>query len=163
MIGGALARPVKAFPSIFAPGSLWDHYPYLLPNLFSAVCVFMGVIVGVLFLEETHELKKHKRDRGVELGKRLLSYFQHSKSSSHSHRKSLEEEPLLDSSEQLPGYRVSGTTQQLAPAASPSLQAPLDLENSVITRVAAPERPSSSTIFTRPVVLIIITYGILAL
>lgn len=162
MIGGALARPVKAFPSIFAPGSLWDHYPYLLPNLFSAVCVFMGVIIGVLFLEETHEEKKHNRDRGVELGKRLLSYFQQSKSS-HSQGKSLEEEPLLDAGEQLPGYQSTETTQRIAPAAGSSLQPLPDLENSVITRVAASERPSSSRIFTRPVVLIIITYGILAL
>ncbi|OIW32111.1 MFS general substrate transporter [Coniochaeta ligniaria NRRL 30616] len=161
MIGGLLARPVKAFPSIFAPGSLWDQYPYLLPNLFSAVCVFMGLIVGVLFLEETHEEKKHKRDRGLELGKRLLSYFQQSKSS-NSRGKCLEEEPLLDGGEQLPGYQSTDTTQRLASVAGPGLPPSLDLENSVITRVAAPERPSSPVIFTRPVVLIIITYGILA-
>lgn len=161
MIGGALARPVRAFPSLFAPGSLWDHYPYLLPNLFSAVCVFMGVIVGVLFLEETHEEKKHKRDRGVELGKRLLSFFQRNKSS-QTHGKSLEEEPLLDAGEQLPGYRSSDTTPQMGPSSSPSLQPPLELDNPVIARATVPERPSSSRIFTRPVVLIIITYGILA-
>lgn len=162
MIGGALARPVRAFPSIFAPGSLWDHYPYLLPNLFSAVCVFMGVIVGVLFLEETHEEKKHKRDRGVEIGKRLLSFFQRNKSS-QSHGKSLEEEPLLDAGEQLPGYRSTDATQQLGPSASPSLHPPLELDNPIIARATVPERPSSSRIFTRPVILIIITYGILAL
>jgi hypothetical protein len=162
MIGGALARPVNAFPSVFPPGSLWDHYPYLLPNLFSAICVFMGVIVGVLFLEETHEEKKHKRDRGVELGKRLLSYFQRRKSTT-GHGKSLEAEPLLDAGEQLPGYRSIDAALPLASVTPPSLQTPLDLENPVTTRMAAPETPSSSKIFTRPVVLIIITYGILAL
>ncbi|KAB5532755.1 major facilitator superfamily domain-containing protein [Coniochaeta sp. 2T2.1] len=161
MIGGALARPVRAFPSLFAPGSLWDHYPYLLPNLFSAICVFMGVIVGVLFLEETHEEKKHKRDRGVELGKRLLSLFNRDKSTLR-HGKSLEEEPLLEGEEQLPGYQTTDPTQQLASSTASSLQPPLDLESSVITRVAAPEAPVTSRIFTRPVIMIIISYGILA-
>ena len=162
MIGGALARPVNAFPSIFAPGSLWDHYPYLLPNLFSAVCVFMGVVVGVLFLEETHEEKKHKRDRGVELGKRLVAYFQRRKRSSAS-PKSLEDEPLLETGEQLPGYQSTDAGQPLASVTSASLQAPVDLENPVVTRVPPAEPPSSSKIFTRPVILIIVTYGILAL
>lgn len=163
MIGGALARPVNAYPSIFAPGSLWDRYPYLLPNLFSAICVFMGVVVGVLFLEETHAEKKHKRDRGVELGKRVLALFQRSRSRT-ANDKSFETEPLLDAGEQLPGYRSSNAAQPLASVASSSLQTPLDLENPVVTLAAPPEMSSSSSkIFTRPVVLIIITYGILAL
>ncbi|KAB5536061.1 major facilitator superfamily domain-containing protein [Coniochaeta sp. 2T2.1] len=161
MIGGALARPVRAFPFLFAPGSLWAHYPYLLPNLFSAICVFMGVIVGVLFLEETHEEKKHKRDRGVELGKRLLSLFNRNETTFR-HGKSLEEEPLLEGEEQLPGYHTTDPTQQLSSATASSLQPPLDLESSVITRVAAPEAPVTSRIFTRPVIMIIISYGILA-
>jgi hypothetical protein len=162
MIGGALAKPVDAFPSIFAPGSLWDHYPYLLPNLFSAVCVFIGVIIGVLFLEETHEEKKHKRDRGVELGKRLLSRIQW-KTRKPSHGKALEEQPLLENEEQLPGYRSTNKRKQLASSAGPSLQQPLDSETSLLARVAASEMQASSAIFTRPVVMIIISYGILAL
>lgn len=154
-----MAEPVKAYPSIFLPGSIWDRYPYLLPNLFSAVSVFMGVIVGVLFLEETHEDKKHTRDRGVELGNRILAFFER-KESSPRQGKGLEEEHLLDTEEQLPGY---DTALQLGSTNDPAIQRPLDLVNPVITRVAAPERPSPATIFTRPVVLIIISYGILAL
>jgi hypothetical protein len=161
MIGGALAKPADVFPSIFPPGSLFDRYPYLLPNLFSAVCVFIGFFIGVLFLEETHEEKKQQRDRGVELGKHLLSYFQR-KGLPSRRGKILEEQPLLESEDQLPGYRSTHMASQLATSAGPSFHQPLDLESSVITRVAAPEMRPPSTIFTRPVVLIIISYGILA-
>ena len=50
-IGGALARPCISYPQFFAKGTIWDRFPYLLPNLFSAATVFIGVIVGLLFLQ----------------------------------------------------------------------------------------------------------------
>lgn len=71
-IGGALAEPVRNYPSIFAEGGLFDEYPYLLPNLFCAVCVVFGVAIGLLFLEETHQEKKSRRDVGVEAGSWIL-------------------------------------------------------------------------------------------
>ena len=72
-IGGGLAvQPVRNYPSLFAQGGLFDKYPYLLPNLFCAVCVVFGVTVGLLFLEETHQEKKARRDVGVEIGSRIL-------------------------------------------------------------------------------------------
>lgn len=162
MIGGALAKPVDAFPSIFTPGSLWDRYPYLLPNLFSAICVFIGLVIGILFLEETHAEKKHNRDGGLELGKRLISYFQRTKRSSR-HGKCPEEEPLIEAEEQLPGYQSTGTSPMLASFTGPSLHEPSDIENSTApAREVAPERKPSK-IFTRQIIFIIITYGILAL
>ncbi|KAF1981358.1 MFS general substrate transporter [Aulographum hederae CBS 113979] len=71
-LGGTLAEPVKNYPSAFAPGSIWEQYPYLLPNVVCTVVVVVGVVIGVLFLEETHYGKKNQRDRGVELGHWLL-------------------------------------------------------------------------------------------
>jgi hypothetical protein len=121
----------------------------------------MGVVVGILFLEETHEEKKHHRDRGVELGKRLLSCFQGLKSSPK-HAKSFEEEPLLDAEEQLPGYQTTSTAQPLPSVTTADLQPPLDLETAIIVRAPVSQIPKTK-IFTRPVVLIIITYGVLAL
>ena len=72
MIGGALARPCLSYPELFPRGTIWDRYPYLLPNLFSAATVFIGVVIGFLFLEETHTAKKLERDAGRELGERLI-------------------------------------------------------------------------------------------
>lgn len=162
MIGGALAKPVEAFPAIFPSGSLWDRYPYLLPNLVSAVCVFFGVIIGLLFLEETHAERKHQRDRGVELGNYLVSRMPWSKRGSVHDKKSLEEQPLLEAEEQLPGYRTNENSPHLTSSTGPDLQERLDLEDAVPVIAADAERKQASKIFTRPVVLNIISYGILA-
>ena len=66
-----MADPVKNYPGLFSPGSIFETYPFLLPNLVSAVFVLFGVIVGVLFLEETHEKKRCRRDIGLEIGQWL--------------------------------------------------------------------------------------------
>jgi hypothetical protein len=164
MIGGALARPVDAFPTIFTPGSLWDKFPYLLPNLFSAVCVLFSVIIGLLFLEETHPEKKQNRDRGLELGNRVLSYWNEKVVSRCRKAKGKEWQPLLESEEQLPGYRSDEDSAQFVVTPRSVVQDPFDLEDAVtLVKVAVPERKPTGKIFTRPVILIIVSYGILAL
>ena len=72
-MGGTLAQPVKNYPSYFLPGSFFDKYPYLLPNLVCTAVVIFGLVVGVLFLEETHEDKKDRKDIGLEMGRRVLN------------------------------------------------------------------------------------------
>ncbi|KAL1842876.1 hypothetical protein VTJ49DRAFT_3893 [Mycothermus thermophilus] len=153
MIGGALAKPVDSLPSVFAPGSIWDRLPYLLPNLFSACCVFFGVIIGLLFLEETHAEKKQRRDRGVELGKYLLSYLpgKSTKPKSSTAAKDAEEQPLLSDTESLPGY-LSDATLDVSEQDRHSLDEACG---------HAPTKPATK-IFTKPVVTIIASYGILA-
>lgn len=54
MIGGYLAEPVKHYPSIFHENTIWDHYPYLLPNLIVVVFLFASSMTGLFFLEEVH-------------------------------------------------------------------------------------------------------------
>lgn len=71
-LGGALARPVLSYPNLFKPGTIFDRFPFLLPNLVCIVILIIGIFIGVLFLEETHVEKKHRRDRGVEFGRWLL-------------------------------------------------------------------------------------------
>ncbi|KAG9236815.1 major facilitator superfamily domain-containing protein [Amylocarpus encephaloides] len=73
MLGGALAKPVDNLPQLFSPGSIWETFPYLLPNLVCTIIVSFGVLVGILFLEETHEEKKYRRDPGLETGKWLIN------------------------------------------------------------------------------------------
>lgn len=70
-LGGVLARPAKAWPQVFA-GTLFETYPYLLPNLFCTAVVLFGLTVGILFLEETHEDRKYDRDCGREAGQWIL-------------------------------------------------------------------------------------------
>ncbi|KAF2196800.1 MFS general substrate transporter [Delitschia confertaspora ATCC 74209] len=72
-LGGVLAEPVKNYPTLFAPGSVFETYPYLLPNLVCTAVVIFGLGVGILFLEETHEDKRHERDRGLEAGKWIVA------------------------------------------------------------------------------------------
>ncbi len=72
-IGGTLAEPAKNYPALFPAGSLFDRFPYLLPNLVCTAVVVFGLVVGCLFLRETHEDAKHRRDPGTELGDWLLT------------------------------------------------------------------------------------------
>ncbi|KAH8879706.1 MFS general substrate transporter [Thozetella sp. PMI_491] len=154
MIGGALAEPVASFPGIFTPGGLFDRFPYLLPNLFSALCVFFGLIVGILFLEETHAEKKRQRDRGLEVGNFIISKIPSCRWAGGERKP--EKQPLLaqldgEVDEDLPGYRSTESSPRLMPLPEPTNE-PQDLSHS-----KAPAK-----IFTRDVVLNIVSYGILA-
>jgi hypothetical protein len=54
VIGGHLADPVKTLPSIFREGTLWETFPYLLPNLIVILIIITGGFLGLFFLEESH-------------------------------------------------------------------------------------------------------------
>lgn len=45
-----------------------DKYPYALSNIVVAVFLVISMIVGILFLEETHYRQKKRRDVGLEIG-----------------------------------------------------------------------------------------------
>ncbi|KAI1142304.1 MFS general substrate transporter [Hypoxylon sp. FL0543] len=168
MIGGALARPCISYPSLFSPGTIWDRYPYLLPNLFSAFVVFIGVVNGILFLEETHAEKKLSRDRGLELGNWILSGLPILRKCAEprdekSKLAEMETQPLIDhDDEQLPGYRTNENSPESSPrirsASVPSISwDSLDLEGGRVD-----SNLGISRIFNRPVILNIISFGILA-
>ena len=145
------------------PGSIWERFPYLLPNLVCTVIVSVGVVVGILFLEETHEEKKYRRDPGLEAGKWLVRKFASCRESNGS-RGEKNSDPdevvsLLSEDEQPPGYRTREGSPRLAATPSPEPQDPLDLNdaNSVFR-----SKPAVTKAFTRQVVLNIVGYGILA-
>ncbi|KAK5110608.1 hypothetical protein LTR62_005647 [Meristemomyces frigidus] len=71
-LGGTLADPVRNYPSLFTKGTIFEEYPYLLTNLVCAGVVIFSLIIGLLFLEETHEDKKERRDLGRELGDKIF-------------------------------------------------------------------------------------------
>lgn len=163
MLGGALARPVLSYPSIFAENSLWDRFPYLLPNLVCTVIVTCGVVVGILFLEETHEEKKFRRDPGLEAGKwilRKLGRAPEPKPSTSEKASNVEEVvSLLSEDEQPPGYCTNEGSPNLPSTPSAEPQEPLDFN---ISFAAKPSKPAATKAFTRQVVLNIVGYGILA-
>lgn len=53
-IGGTFADPAQNWPSLFPPGSLFDRYPYLLPNLICSFLLLVSIVMGFFLLEETH-------------------------------------------------------------------------------------------------------------
>ncbi|KAK8220609.1 major facilitator superfamily domain-containing protein [Phyllosticta capitalensis] len=53
-IGGYFAEPCKNYPAIFPEGSIFDTFPYLLPNLICTLMLLGSIVAGWLFLEETH-------------------------------------------------------------------------------------------------------------
>ncbi|TGJ83004.1 hypothetical protein E0Z10_g5761 [Xylaria hypoxylon] len=169
MIGGALARPCINYPGLFSPGTIWDRYPYLLPNLFSAIIVLVGVINGFLFLEETHSQKKMQRDRGLELGNWVLSKFTgfrrctepRDEKSKFSDRED-EMRPLIDHDEQLPTYRTNENTPANSPRLRSASVATIPQDSLDLTQSRDHVGVGISATFTRPVVLNILSFGILA-
>jgi hypothetical protein len=64
-MGGLLAIPATTWSSL--RGSVFDTYPYLLPNLVAAVYIIFSITIGILYLKETNEdviARKHK-DKGA--------------------------------------------------------------------------------------------------
>ena len=59
-LGGLLARPANVMP--FFQDTIFETYPFLLPNLVCTGFVVLGLTVGILFLEETHEDRKYDQD-----------------------------------------------------------------------------------------------------
>lgn len=62
MIGGYLAEPVQKYPALFHEGSIFDRYPYLLPNLVVVIFLLTSCCLGFFFLQESHPLFRNRRD-----------------------------------------------------------------------------------------------------
>lgn len=52
-IGGTFADPHATWPNVFPEGSLFERFPYLLPNLVCAALLLVSIILGYFLLEET--------------------------------------------------------------------------------------------------------------
>lgn len=132
--------------------------------------MLFGVVIGILFLEETHEEKKFRRDPGLEAGKWILSKITgcaESKASASEKAAELddddeeenEETPLLNEDEQPPGYRTTHSSPSLPSTPVEEGLEPLDLNDSRVTRSV---KPAATKAFTTQVVRNIVGYGILA-
>lgn len=148
-MGGALAQPCENYPWLFQRNTFFDRFPFLLPNLVCIVVLLCGIVVGTLFLEETHPEMKHRRDPGRELGHWLISLFWGS-------RVQLPDESDLDEKyfygDMPPEYESAESSPCLRPV-SDVVSTECDLEGQ---KAPAPKA------FTRQVILTIVAYGILA-
>lgn len=143
-LGGLLAEPTKFYPGVFPPGGIFEEYPYLLPNMVASVVLVLGIFNGIFFLEETHDVLKHKRDYGRELGQKMIEFFKFGQKSEDASTNG-ESEGLLSAHGNGTGYNTVG------PMGGQVERDDLDLKP-----------PAVVSVFTRPVVGIIISYGILA-
>ena len=164
-LGGLLAQPCLSYPSVFARGTIFHRYPFLLPNLVCVAVLVCGITIGILFLEETHEKKRFRRDFGIEAGRWLLERIKGTNPSPNIAEKigglAEEIEPFLDD-ELPPGYR---STEVSPHPRSPTLRTRTSGSNkwgSKPEAICAKTQVGVRKAFTKQVVLNIIGYGILA-
>ncbi|KAK0630116.1 major facilitator superfamily domain-containing protein [Bombardia bombarda] len=136
--GGFFARPADHFPSVFGNIEYFKRYPFALPNLMACFIFSISLITGLLFLKETHEVKRHERDWGLVLGEKLTRPFRRSRA--HKHRR----HSFVDD------------------GASAPLLANANLTSSDNTAVKL-GRPSMKEIFTNQTIINLVSYTFLAL
>ncbi|KAI9717931.1 MAG: hypothetical protein M1812_004458 [Candelaria pacifica] len=73
--GGALSNPAQRYPKLFGGIHLFEAFPFALPNLLAGVFFLIGLVTGVLFLNESLETRKSQRDYGRVLGNSLVDFF----------------------------------------------------------------------------------------
>lgn len=186
-LGGALADPVRNYPAVFPTGTIWEKFPYLLTNLVCTGVVVFSMIVGILFLEETHEDLKDKRDVGLEIGNWILSPLTKRITTRVSSRKgAYAEETHMLIDDLPPDYSSTTSSPELCPTSVTGLPPPAyrsiegsprnsltafdyeaDFQRDVEEALNRTEHQHKATIsrsnaFTKQVILNITGYGILA-
>lgn len=159
-MGGALAMPCESYPLLFPKGTIFDKYPFLLPNLVCVVVLIFGIANGILFLEETHAGKKGLPDLGLDMGDFLLEKILRIQPRRSYHDKFAK--PTPDEADVLimegdpPGYRST----EGSPRMGSIPRAPLtsDLE----TGFAEKGQRGCIVTFNKQIILIIVGYAILA-
>ncbi|OOF90435.1 hypothetical protein ASPCADRAFT_211997 [Aspergillus carbonarius ITEM 5010] len=162
-MGGALAQPCDNYPWLFQRDTIFDRFPFLLPNLVCVVVLVSGIVVGLLFLEETHPEKKHRRDPGLELGNWLVGKVWGSPEQLPAASDAKTELPGedyygYDDDVPPPEYRSTESSPRLSPVKeSDSLSADDDIEGQMKGEPCGVPKA-----FTRQVIFNIVAYGILA-
>lgn len=179
-MGGALADPVHNYPTLFSSGTTFEHFPYLLTNLVCALAVAFSLTTGFLFLEETHEDKKERRDIGLEIGNWVMRRCKKAAVGPLSISKgdySDETYTLVAEDDLPPDYSSTASSPSLPPVSGlppPAYQSiegsprnseadpRRDVEASYVEAQDRQQRPELSSAFTRQVIYNIVGFGILA-
>lgn len=132
-----------------------SKYPYLLPNLVSACILVFGIVIGILFLEETHGVLKEKPDVGTIAGRKIIAFFKRRGRDS-----SKFEGPNRYSS---PPNSPDESQRLLVDERSDEAEGYGAFNKPVSSvRKKAKKPPAAVKAFTLPVIHLIISYGILA-
>lgn len=163
-LGGTLADPVRNYPAYFSRGTILDKFPYLLPNLVCACLVVMSMIVGILFLEETHEDKRDRNDPGLMAGDWILGLF---RSNDISEKGGFIEESFHLLTEAVDGQHSDYSSTETSPALCPVPMGMVELPAQIMqlkeqSMHVSKQQMGLSGAFTNQVVLIIVSYGVLA-
>ena len=164
-LGGTLANPVASYPGYFAQGSIFARFPYLLPNIVCASIVVLSMIVGILFLEETHEDKRQNRDLGLMAGDWILGQFRSDPEISEKGGLIQESFHLLAEVVAEPTSEFSSTESSPALAPLPMSISELPAQNPTSEQIqtsAEKKQLAVHKVFSKQVVLIIVSYGLLA-
>ncbi|PYH96720.1 MFS multidrug transporter [Aspergillus ellipticus CBS 707.79] len=161
-MGGALAQPCDNYPWLFQRDTIFDKFPFLLPNLVCIVILVSGVVVGLLFLEETHPEKKHRRDPGLALGNWLVAKVWGSpdelSGATDAKTESTGEDYFDYDAVPPPEYRSTENSPRLSPVKeSDTLSADDDIEGQMKGQASGTPKA-----FTKQVIFNIVAYGILA-
>jgi predicted MFS family arabinose efflux permease len=163
-LGGCLADPIVNLPWLFGPTGVWNlskdpegvawmrAYPFALPTLFNAAVLLVSLFFGLFFLKETMPGKEGNKDYGILAGEAMKSLFKRifSKESASGYAAVDEEDFGQEISNQLepptpktPGYAV----QPLSPIGPPRPKLSI----------------TSRAIYTREVLVTIVSFGLLPL
>ncbi|KAL3425326.1 MFS transporter [Phlyctema vagabunda] len=145
--GGFFAKPVENLPGLFGNSKFLARFPFALPNLVASVFFMVGITTGILFLKETLETKRHRRDYGLVLGKRLVALFKKKKQHKHFRNHS--------------GYDESSASL-LRPTSSDSSASKAFDDEWQASKPVLP-RPTMTEVFTRQSIINLIAYTFLAL
>ena len=160
-MGGALAMPCESYPWLFPRGSIFDKFPFLLPNLVCVGILMLGILIGILFLEETHSDLKSRRDWGNEIARRTIHRITGSRETIEGEKlpsyQSNENEYSNDN-DSPPSYRST----ESSPRTSTSLPASRLQDPDPEAGGFRKEDRSTTKTFNKQVILIIVGYGILA-
>ena len=149
-LGGFLASPARRFPGLFGKSTFFIEFPFALPNMAASILFLIGVSTGFLFLHETMEAKKDRRDYGLVLGQRLKAAFKKTTKNIFSYFRLSSEEH-------------SGETEALLPRSSTQSNSSIlgDEESPKDVKPVLPP-PSIKEVFTRQSAINLVAYTLLA-
>ena len=75
VVGSTLVNPSERFPGVFLKGSIWDRYPYLLPNMFIVLLFALNFVMGSFLLKETRPCLDRDKHSWAELKSKVAGLF----------------------------------------------------------------------------------------
>ena len=123
--------------------------------------VVISLLIGILFLEETHEDKKHRRDIGLACGQWILARFRCRPQECLEEKQEFFEETLalLVENEDPPGYRSAEISPRMSSETLGAGSPRQVLDDDVMV---SSDKSTARAVFSPQIMLNILSLGILA-